>query len=188
MNKEFWKKHIRRGVLIFFVVKTVMGLQNVLYPKPVIQRTNVSHKLETIYDVDSEKFKVLDKSDVSFLLRPRVACDKSISAVVMALSAPKNTQKREKLRRLFQNRTDVALVFLLGEIMDKEITNELREENVAHGDLLQISVKDHYTALSYKTLSGFIWINRYLTWTSSRMLNDDLCLQAVWKCKVCDED
>ena len=164
MNKEFWKKHIRRGILIFIVVKIVMGLQNVLYPKPVIQRTSISHKLETIYDLDSEKFKILDKNDISFLLRPRVTCSKAISSVVMSLSAPKNTQKREKLRRLFQNRTDVALVFLLGEITDKEVTNELREENVAHGDLLQISVKDHYTALSYKTLSGFIWVNRYEGW------------------------
>ena len=51
-------------------------------------------------------------------------------------------------------------MFLLGQVTDKIVTDELREENVAHGDLIQISVKDHYTALSYKTLSGFVWVNR----------------------------
>ena len=32
---------------------------------------------------------------------------------------------------------------------------------MVHGDLLQISVEDHYTRLSYKTLSSFIWTNRF---------------------------
>ena len=53
-----------------------------------------------------------------------------------------------------------ALVFLLGQVTDKLVMSELREENLASGDLVQISVRDHYTALSYKTLSGFIWVNR----------------------------
>ena len=56
----------------------------------------------------------------------------------------------------------MALVFLLGQVTDKLVMSELREENLASGDLVQISVRDHYTALSYKTLSGFIWVNRSL--------------------------
>lgn len=54
----------------------------------------------------------------------------------------------------------MSLVFLLGQVTDKLVMSELREENLASGDLVQISVRDHYTALSYKTLSGFIWANR----------------------------
>ena len=53
-------------------------------------------------------------------------------------------------------------MFLLGQVTDKLVMSELREENLASGDLVQISVRDHYTALSYKTLSGFIWVNRSL--------------------------
>ena len=44
---------------------------------------------------------------------------------------------------------------------DPELMAELREEHLSHGDLVQVSVRDHYTALSYKTLSGFVWVNRY---------------------------
>ena len=59
-----------------------------------------------------------------------------------------------------QYRPGVSLVFLLGQVTDKLVMSELREENLVSGDLVQISVRDHYTALSYKTLSGFIWVNR----------------------------
>ena len=52
-------------------------------------------------------------------------------------------------------------VFLVGEVPDPEVMAELREEHLSHGDLVQVSVRDHYTALSYKTLSGFVWVNRY---------------------------
>ena len=51
-------------------------------------------------------------------------------------------------------------VFLVGEVPDPELMAELREEHLSHGDLVQVSVRDHYTALSYKTLSGFVWVNR----------------------------
>ena len=53
-----------------------------------------------------------------------------------------------------------GLVFLVGEVPDPELMAELREEHLSHGDLVQVSVRDHYTALSYKTLSGFVWVNR----------------------------
>ena len=55
-----------------------------------------------------------------------------------------------------------CLVFLVGEVPDPELMAELREEHLSHGDLVQVSVRDHYTALSYKTLSGFVWVNRYV--------------------------
>jgi len=159
MNKEFWKFHGRNALVIFVAVKVIMGLQNVLYPKPQIAETQVSRKLESIYDLESERFSILDKTDVSFLLRPRISCQ-ATDMVIMALSAPNNTEKRQRLREALRDSPGVSLVFLLGQVTDKLVMSELREENLASGDLVQISVRDHYTALSYKTLSGFIWANR----------------------------
>ena len=104
MNKEFWKKHLTRGTIIFWIIKAIMGLQNVIYPKPSIQETVVSNKLETIYDIDTETFKILDKTDVSFTLRPRLNC-MNTEIVIMALSAPNNTEKREKLREMLKDRS-----------------------------------------------------------------------------------
>ena len=84
-------------------VKVIMGLQNVLYPKPQIAETQVSRKLESIYDLESERFSILDKTDVSFLLRPRLSCQ-ATDMVIMALSAPNNTEKRQRLREALRDR------------------------------------------------------------------------------------
>ena len=158
MKSEFWKKHLRRGLVIFTVIKIIMGLQNVIFPKPNIQETEVSHTLDTIYNLDSESFNILDKEEISFTLRPRTACQ-GVEVVVMALSAPKNTEKREQLRAQLSSKPGVRVIFLVGQTTDK-LQRELQAENVAHGDLVQITVTDHYTALAYKTLSGFVWVNR----------------------------
>ena len=103
MNKEFWKFHGRNALVIFVAVKVIMGLQNVLYPKPQIAETQVSRKLESIYDLESERFSILDKTDVSFLLRPRISCQ-ATDMVIMALSAPNNTEKRQRLREALRDR------------------------------------------------------------------------------------
>ena len=103
MNKEFWKFHGRNALVIFVAVKVIMGLQNVLYPKPQIPETQVSRKLESIYDLETERFSILDKTDVSFLLRPRISCQ-ATDMVIMALSAPNNTEKRQGLREALRDR------------------------------------------------------------------------------------
>ena len=103
MNKEFWKFHGRNALVIFLAVKVIMGLQNVIYPKPQITETLVSRELETVYDLESERFSILDKTDISFLLRPRLSCQHT-DMVIMALSAPNNTEKRQRLREALTDR------------------------------------------------------------------------------------
>jgi len=160
MSKEFWVKHTRRAIVIFLVVKFFMGMQNVIYPKPIIEPVSVSHKLESLYDEASETFSVLDRTNVSFLMRPHQACH-NVKMVLMALTAPKNVEKRERLRRQFGEKNGVFILFLLGKTTDPTIQESLQTENMLHGDMVQISVRDHYKALSYKTLTGFIWTNRF---------------------------
>ena len=118
----------------------------------------MSNRLETIYSIETESFNILDKEDITFTLRPWRGCQDT-QLVVMALSAPKNTEKRELLREALSSRPGVRLIFLLGQT-SPDLQAQLQAENVGHGDLVQISVRDHYTALSYKTLSGFVWVNR----------------------------
>ena len=157
---QFWRKHLWRAVIIFLLVKTVMALQNVVFPKPEIPHHTASYSLESFYDQDSETFSVLDKRNVSFLLRPRRTCSNT-KIVFAVLTGPKNTEKREALRRQLGGREEVFLLFLLGSTKHQEVQEELVGESLHHGDMLQISVEDHYTRLSYKTLSSFIWTNRF---------------------------
>ena len=158
--KHFWRENITRLIKLGLALKGLLLLFNrierISNPKPIIQEAEVSHKLETIYDVGTETFKVLDNTNVSFTMRPRKFCQDN---VIMIMSAPGNFKERDKYRNRYRD-FNVTSVFLLGTTEDEDISAELREEAVGHGDLLQISVKDDYWALAYKTLAGFIWVNR----------------------------
>ena len=48
--KRFFWRHGRNAIIIFLLVKTVMGMQNVLYPKPSIPTLPTTGKLETLYN------------------------------------------------------------------------------------------------------------------------------------------
>jgi len=161
-DKEPWKKHVKRGVIIFVVGKIVMGLQNVVFPKPHIPSETVTHRLESLYDDVSSSFRVLDMDNVTFLQRPHRACgaEQGTQFLFMALTAPGNTEKRDRLRMTLEGQ-NYFLLFLLGQTSKTEVQEQLLSENLVHGDLMQISVKDHYSTLAYKTLSGFIWANRF---------------------------
>ena len=98
MYKQFWKRHLRRGLLIFTAIKLVMGLQNVIYRKPIYAATRPAFSLDSLYDHGSESFRLIDRDNVTFNLRPWAAECREDSVVVMALSAPRNTKKREQLR------------------------------------------------------------------------------------------
>ena len=80
--------------------------------------------------------------------------------ILSVLSAPSNLNKRNHLRSRFGRSGGVSLLFLLGKTTSSELQQRLEEENEQHGDLLQGSVLDSYHTLAYKTLMGFIWINK----------------------------
>ena len=160
MKANFWRENITRLIKLCLVLKALLLLLNRIEslsnPKPIIEEAEVSHKLETIYDVDTETFKVLDNTNVSFIMRPRKFCQDN---VILIMSAPGNFKERNKYRSRYRG-YNVTSVFLLGSTEDPDVAAELREEAVGHGDLLQISVKDNYWALAYKTFAGFVWVNR----------------------------
>ena len=103
-----------------------------------------------------ERLVVLDQTGVELSLQPRTACQEKM--ILMVLSAPNNREKREAVRERLQNTTDVRLIFLLGA--SPHYQARLEEEHERFGDLLQTSVRDSYDTLSYKSLTGFIWISR----------------------------
>ena len=101
------------------------------------------------------KLVVLDQTAVELSLQPRAVCQEKM--VLMVLSAPANREKREAMRERLVNTTDVRLIFLLGA--SPLYQAQLEEEHERFDDLLQTSVRDSYDTLSYKSLSGFIWIS-----------------------------
>jgi hypothetical protein len=49
---------------------------------------------------------------------------------------------------------------MLGKIADKSVEEKVDREHQLFGDLLQISVPEGYENLSFKSISGFVWIDR----------------------------
>ncbi len=53
------------------------------------------------------------------------------------------------------------VVFLLGDSQDKEISTSLKNEAKKFQDILISNIPDGYSTLSYKTITGLIWIRKY---------------------------
>ena len=85
--------------------------------------------------VTNSSLRILDRSDVRFSLAPSSPC--STSMVLMVLSAPANTDKRELMRQRMVNVTDVKLVFLLGST--KKYQKKLAKEHRMSDDIVQAS-------------------------------------------------
>lgn len=161
MKTLTWTDYILAVPVLILVLKSLMILNYVLYPSPTVEMTEVTNKLESIYDVEKDVFDILNKTNISFVLRPQEACSGEDS-VVMVLSAPKNIEKRKSLRAQFSDRKDIKLIFLLGIPADRETQTDLETEHSSQEDIVQISVKDHYTILPYKVLT-FVFTGKMLT-------------------------
>ena len=62
---------------------------------------------------------------------------------------------------IFPELMPIKLVFLLGETNVENIQFLLEAEAEKNDDILQINVEDSYHTLSYKSLSGFLWIKKF---------------------------
>ena len=153
------KDYIVAVPVMIFVLKSMMILNYVLSSRRIVEITEVTNKLESIYDVEKDVFNILNKTNISFVLRPVEAC-RSEDNVMMVLSAPKNIEKRAILRAQFSDRKDIKLIFLLGIPADRETQSDLEREQYSHMDIVQISVKDHYTILAYKVVT-FVEMLKY---------------------------
>ena len=63
----------------------------------------------------------------------------------------------------------IKLVFLLGATNVEKIQFLLETEAEKNDDILQINVEDSYHTLSYKSLSGFLWIKKFTGYLNLQM-------------------
>ena len=110
--------------------------------------------------------------------------------VLMVLSSPNNLDKRNLMRTRLHTIADVKLIFLLG--LSKQHQRQIESEHLDHNDIVQATVVDSYDTLSYKSLFGFIWINKncnqtkYITKTDDDVTLDITLLKKTMKMKYED--
>jgi len=132
-------------------------LRNISSYKHDAEEVLVSGNISKIYDTSSNSFRILNMTNVTFLLQPVSPCTSHL--VLMVLSAPGNVEKRNRMRRQLNGKINVKIIFLLGFVASASDQELLSSESNLHDDLVQGSVPDSYDTLSYKTLTGFTWAN-----------------------------
>ena len=89
---------LKKLICAILILKAWMGLQNVIFKKPVFTNNRTDYSLDPIYNDKTGSFTVIDKDNVTFTMKPKEGCTSNHKYVVMALSAPQNSMKREILR------------------------------------------------------------------------------------------
>lgn len=94
---------------------------------------------------------------------------------VLVLSAPKNLEKRQQIRKLRLPGCHLQFLFLIGQTGNSTLEENLQEETDAYDDLLRLSVKESYRTLPRKTLGGFRFVlNKLPHYDLVLKLDDDL--------------
>ena len=109
-----------------------------------------------MFDETLSGFNLFDRKNVSMLLSPTMGCD--MRHVVIAPSAPRNTDLRNTVRTQFRGKAFV--IFILARPRTEDGDKLLEEENKIYGDILQGDFPDSYSTVPYKTVMGFIWVKR----------------------------
>lgn len=94
--------------------------------------------------------------------KPNLCSDvnQTISALIMVVTAPNNSDARESIRRTWGNirqRPDIRLVFVLGYGADNDTQNRLLGEDSTFGDLIQGRFLDAYYNLTRKSVLILKW-------------------------------
>jgi hypothetical protein len=82
-----------------------------------------------------------------------------IQLTVIPLSGLHCNYRKKIIQKTFFT-VSIKLLFLLGKIPEKSVSEKVDQEERIFGDLLQSSIPEGYATLSYKSVSGFLWINR----------------------------
>ncbi|XP_071084236.1 beta-1,3-galactosyltransferase 1-like [Haliotis cracherodii] len=110
---------------------------------------------------DNQLDKLLNKHSFVFGLNSRQCLNVSIGVLIVVHSDPSNVEKRSVIRNTwgsvttFRN-TAVVCVFMMGE--RNNIQQEIVQESILFGDIVQGNFKDSYKNLTYKHVMSLHWV------------------------------
>ncbi len=88
-------------------------------------------------------------------------CLSNQDVFVAVISAPGYFEKRQTIRETWLRHlnSSYALAFVVGLTTNATIQGRIEEENMEHGDIIQINFLDHYHNLTLKAVGLLNWIN-----------------------------
>lgn len=112
--------------------------------------------------------KLIHKHEYEVLLNNEAICDSDIFIVFLVLTDPSHTEIRQIIRSTWgsvklYNGAKLRHVFLVGQRFNegKEIQQKLREESDKYHDIAQGNFVDSYKNLTYKTVFGLHWVQKF---------------------------
>lgn len=127
-------------------------------PNPFnISLINTTLDLSTLIDLTNFKF---------LLNNQRCNNINDVFMVIFVHSAPQNFKKREIIRETWGSEKNfvidaIRLVFLIGNVQNRSLSNAILEENTIYGDIVQGNFLDSYRNLTYKHVMGLKWITYF---------------------------
>lgn len=95
---------------------------------------------------------------------PQICPDlgRKLKVVIMVISDPNHYNIRMNIRRTWgQNKSDVAVVFLMGTTDSEDTRKSLKAERLACGDMVFARFREDYRNLTLKSMSMMQWVSEY---------------------------
>ncbi|CAD5222981.1 unnamed protein product [Bursaphelenchus okinawaensis] len=111
-----------------------------------------------------------------YTMNPPVWLCTKIDMLVIVLSAPKNFEKRQKVRDTWmydKHPANILVRFIIGETTDKEISEKLLKEQCQYNDIIRYKFTDSYGLLPIKVHASFSYYNKYCSKAKYLLKTDD---------------
>lgn len=105
-------------------------------------------------------------NDFRYMINQKSLCKhkSDIDILFVILTAPDEFIQRSAIRNTWGTectKTNIACMFILGNVFNKDINDKLVQESKEFHDIVQLDFKEAYANLTYKTLSGLRWASEY---------------------------
>lgn len=146
----------------------------VLEPEPcfsLLDPSNTTQQpVKDVYD------RLIDINDFKFVLNPPTCANSSAGFLLLVIvsSAPGHALNRHVIRTTWGQTSEYTkVVFLMGKIENSSLNQEVQNESLQHGDIVQGNFVDAYRNMTYKHVMGLKWVAHHCPMAKYVLKADD---------------
>lgn len=118
--------------------------------------------------------RLVDLNKFSFLSLRSCSNNETVDLVIIVSSAPNNKEQRMALRETWGAKRDgVKMFFMIGEVQNQKLQEDLDREFNIYSDLIQGNFRDSYRNLTYKFIMGLKFVTYYCKQATYVLKTDD---------------
>lgn len=136
--------------------------------------------LSYLTDVNSEDLMDLyvHRHKYEYIMKNENACTGRVLIVILVNSDPRKPKERMDIRNTwgsvnYYSGANIVTVFLLAQVKDDKIQEQITKESIAYSDIVQGNFTDSYRNLTYKSVMGLHWVQNFCNHTKFVLKVDD---------------